>query len=171
MKKKLKLAFDQLEQEMQLIHSSNLDNYKGGDSPPSWGDCVFHAIAFATGQSYQQVYNTFGTWAMTQSGWNATNSGVNSGYVVAFGMNPVTAGNFAQYMGLNNVGDTPHGPSGYSVSGDVSVAYLNYGDGVGHAVVLTGNASGNSYYYYDPQNNVTGTISATDPRIIGTYGY
>jgi len=170
MKKKLKLAFEQLEQEMQLIHTNELGTYKGGD--PGFGnDCVFYAISFATGLSYQAVSNSFGTWAMTQSGWNHTNSGVNSGIAQINGIDPVTAGNFAQYMGLNHVGDRPVGPSGVSVSGDVSVAYLNLGSGLGHAIVLTGNASGNNYYYYDPQNNVTGTIAKNDPSIIATYGY
>lgn len=81
------------------------------------------------------------------------------------------ASSFAEYMGLTNVGDRPQGSSSQSISGDQSVAFLDYGNGSGHAVVLTGNAGPGSYYYYDPQNGTTGTLSANDPSIMQTYGY
>lgn len=165
---KAKLAFDLLEKEMEALSSVESNAFKGG-YVSGWSDCVIEAISFATGRPYDEVYSAYGAFMSSSTGTH------NSGYwqydLVTNGVTFDNAAAFAQYMGLTNVGDTPHGASGYSVSGDQSVAFLNNGGGNGHAIVLTGNASSGQYYYYDPQSGVTGTISKTDPRIIGTYGY
>lgn len=172
MKKKLKLAFEQLEKELFPISSIEMNSFKGGTSTGisqfGLNDCVIHAIAFATGLDYNQVLDRYGIWRSNSTG---NSSGAEEFNAVFGGITNDVAANFAQYMGLTNAGDDPQGPTGYSVMGDQSVAFLNNGDGTGHAIVLTGNASSTHYYYYDPQNGTTGTIRKLDPMIVGTYGY
>lgn len=169
-RKKSKLAFEELEKEMELLLPNLQRELKGGYSGTLPGDCMIEAVAFATGKSYNEVLDDFGTWAASQSGWNS-NPAVNELMVVNSGMDGTSAAGFAQFMGLTKAGDVPEGPNGYSVSGDQSVAFLDLGGGSGHAIVLTGNANLGEYSYYDPQNGTTGTISKNDSRFAGTYGY
>ncbi len=161
---KARLAFDSLEKEMETLTPQQANETKGGSG---WGDCVIEAIAFATGMDYNDVLDAYGQYMASTYGGNA---GAYELDIAFNGISAGIAGSFAQTMGLSNSGDTPQGPSGYSVSGDCSVAFLSAG-GSGHAVVLTGNASATEYYYYDPQNHVTGTISKSSASIVGTYGY
>jgi len=167
------LAFDQLEAEMELITKDELLGYKGGDGSGMPADCVFQAVAFATGRSVEEVTAAYGTYKANSTGFgNVTGaSGVYEFLGTTQGLSIEDGVWLAHNFGLTNDGDTPQGATGTSMMGDQSVAFLDNGNGNGHAIVLTGNASYTDYYYYDPQSQTTGTISKTDPRIIGTYGY
>lgn len=167
MNNKAKLAFEMLEQEMEVIGRGNLENFKGGNGPLN--DCVIEAIAFATGRSYNEVLDAYGSFMSTSTG--SGSSGSWEFDIVLNGTSVANAAAFAQHMGLTNVGDTPEGANGYSVFGDQSVVFLDYGEGNGHAVVITGNQDAFNYYYYDPQNGVTGTIAKNSSQIIGSFGY
>lgn len=167
-KSKQILAFEQLEAEMELITKDELTELKGGDDPFIPSDCVFQAIAFATGRTVTEVLVAYGNHVNSSTGTTGI-SGMIDGF--ANGVTPENAAWLANNFGLTNEGDTPTGASGSSFMGDQSVAFLNNGSGNGHAIVLTGNANYGEYYYHDPQTGTNGTISKTDPRIMGTYGY
>lgn len=163
------IALDLLENELLKLSPIELESCVGGSG--SFGsfqdaDCVYQAIAFATGQSVDDVKHGYEN--MMKGMYGSTGYGELGGFV---GIDSYHAGLLAQYMGLTNTGHVPSGSTGSSWNGDQSVAFLNYGNGTGHAIVLTGLASYNTFYYYDPQTGATGTISRTDGRFSGTYGY
>lgn len=168
-KNRAKLAFDLLEQEMEVLTSKQTNEFKGGQTT-GFNDCVIEAISYATGLSYNQVLDAYGAFKETTTGVSGS-SGAWEYNAISNGVNYTDACAFAVHMGLTNSGDVPQGANGTTQTGDQSVAYLDYGNGNGHAIVLTGNANNNDYSYYDPQNNVWGTISKNDPRFMQTFGY
>lgn len=167
MKNKAKLAFELLEQEMEVVYKEDLIQFVGGSGGFN-SDCVIEAIAFATGKSYNEVLDAYGSFMLSATGTGS--SGNWEMDAVVNGVSLDAASLFAQHMGLTHEGDTPQGSGGMSYIGDQSVAFLKIGSS-GHAVVLTSNASSTEYYYYDPQNQTTGTISKDDPSLVQTYGY
>ena len=173
MKRKTKTALELLEKEVTKLTRSEALSATGGNALPN--DCVFQAIAFAAGKTFEEVKLFFGQHIEEQYVANGgpSKGGDYWGNVYAnVGLNEADSAWLAYQFGLTNVGDRPEGATGFSYAGDQSVALLyNYYTGKGHAIVLTGNASGGNYYYYDPQKNITGTISQNDPRFIQSFGF
>ncbi|WP_398453332.1 hypothetical protein AB3466_17805 [Sphingobacterium thalpophilum] len=166
MKKKTKLAFEELERELSLISIAQMFNVLGGTSFGSGNDCVLYAIAFATGKSYQEVYDAFGAYAANEKGWGKIEGA--SGVFALIGSNSGIDLNlaigFANSVGFGSSGDLS-GDANTSTSGNVAVVYLDYGNGNGHAVVVTAHDGVSGYYYHDPQNGTNGMLSKNDPRI------
>lgn len=172
MKPKTKTALELLEKEVTRLTEMEAMSATGGDDPSN--DCVYLAIAFATGRPVSEIRQCYGEYLVQY--WSAGGSGQSAAYWLDMydvkGVPVSDAAWLAYTFGLTSQGDTPSGASGSSFEGDQSVAFLAptlYQQG--HAVVLTGNANAYEYYYYDPQDGETKTIAKDSPRIIGTYGY
>jgi hypothetical protein len=166
MKKLEKLTLNEMQSELSVLQLRQCQIIKGGDAGM---DCVFHAIAFAAGVSYAQVATAYGDYV--ESLFNMQDgSDIFADQVNYTGMSGGDTEYLANLFGLSNVGDTPQGAQGYCEMGDQSVALIS-GINVGHAIVLTGNANGTQYDYYDPQSGECGTIDKDDPRIVQTFGY
>lgn len=174
MKRKTKTALELLEKEVTKLTDSEAMSATGGDSnDPS--DCVYQAIAFATGKSMDEIRLSYGSYLNNiYSALGA--SGHSDAYWADLFYNggvPINDVAWLAYsFGLTKVGDTPSGASGYSFAGDQSVAIIaSTLYRTAHAVVLTGNADAYSYYFYDPQDGTTGTIPKDDPTLYATYGF
>lgn len=73
---KLKLDFKELEDQMELLNKDDLTQFQGGSgSSGGWNDCVIEAIAFATGRSYNEVLQSYGSFM-----YNSTGTGSGSGW-------------------------------------------------------------------------------------------
>lgn len=166
--KKHILAFELLEKEMEMVLAQEMESLKGGDGI---NDCVFQSVAFITGRSVMDVQADYAIFYnqkahdMGLSGvWNidaATSGvyGVQSSYINEF---------LSQYA--ITPGYSTHGTAyGQSSSGSMGLILISTSNGNGHAMDITGMANSSTFYYYDAQNQTTGTISTTDPRIVGIY--
>ncbi|WP_398453308.1 hypothetical protein AB3466_17765 [Sphingobacterium thalpophilum] len=166
MKKKTKLAFEELEKELSLMSFRQMFDVLGGTSFGSGNDCVFHAIAFATGKSYQEVYDNFGVFYAEKNSLSNVSGASEVGGLIgsSSGINFDLAIEFANGQGLHSSSGLS-GDANTSTSGNMSVVFLNYGNGNGHAVVITAHDGESGFYYHDPQNGTNGILSNNDPRI------
>ncbi|MDR6339105.1 hypothetical protein HNQ91_002156 [Filimonas zeae] len=165
MTKKVRLAFEMLESEMEKISGEELSGFKGGDG---WGDCVFQSISFATGLSVSQIQQAYADHINTY-GWSSQTA---YNYV---GIQGVSGSDVAWLMSQYGLSSGYYSTGGYntSSSGDAGILLIDL-DGNGtpdHAINVTGNANSTGYYTYDAQSSSGGTISMNDPRIVGSYGF
>ncbi len=170
MKKKTKLAFEELEKELSLMSLSQMFNVLGGFSFGSGNDCVIYAIAFATGKSYEDVNESFGDFYAKKNNISGIDGSKEIGKLIASnsGIDFGLATEFANSMGLySNSGVS--GDADLSTSGNMSVVFLDNGNGNGHAIVVTAHDGKSGFYYHDPQNGTNGMLANNDPRIAGFF--
>lgn len=165
MKKKTKLSFEMLEMQIEKICNEEARNSKGGDGP---GDCMFQAIAFATGQSVESVQQAYADYAF---GGNPNISPEAAFAAVGMmGVNSSGLGFLINEYGLSS-GYTSWGPGGVSSEGDVGIILMDMDNNGSwdHAVNVTGNDGSTGFYVYDAQSGATYTMSNTDSRIRAGY--
>lgn len=143
---------------------SQMLNALGGFSFGSGNDCVIYTIAFATGRSYEEVYDSFGDFYADKIGMSNVPGASGIGGLMASnsGINLELATEFANSLGLNSSSGLS-GNSNLSSSGNMTVVFLDNGNG--NAVVVTAHDGESGFYYHDPQNGSIGTITANAPRI------
>ncbi|WP_126244187.1 hypothetical protein [Chitinophaga rhizosphaerae] len=153
MKKKAKLAFAQLQEELQVISQHDLAFYQGGDGID--GYCLFYAMSYLSNGSHNTDYylnsygQVYGYSGLVPSGNDGYISGADIANVSSF-----VAGHFTS-SSLNPSGGIQAAlASGWRVLADMSIS-----SNTTHAIIITGYTS-SGYTYYDPQNNVTGVVQS-----------
>lgn len=153
MKKKTRLAFAQLQEELQIISASELATYQGGDGID--GFCLFYAMGYlSNGAHDENYYLTKYTQANGLSGLFDA-----SGHVLG-----VTPGNASYFVASNFTASSlnPNGGIQYALNNGMRVLTDIYiSPNTSHAVIITGVLSSGLYSYYDPQNHTDGIISAS----------
>lgn len=115
--KKLKLSFQELSQDLEMINNRGQSGISGGYDPGT--DCYFRVLASMTGLDTQFLINMFDG----SGSYSTSSDGVNYAEMNSFSSNFF---NVKSFDFNNNSG---------AVNGNVMVTYST-GDGVGHAVQL-----------------------------------
>jgi hypothetical protein len=148
---------------MQRSIYGGCGNY-GGDSG-SYGtdypgqdvaDCVLQAIAYLSGRPIEEVHAFHASLLSRDYGYSSDLSAIFSGSTGVTQNH--TEELFQHFMGgcYNNY----YNPNSSEETISGTMGLLN-GNGMGHAVVVTGHSCG-VYTYYDPQNGFSGTINESD---------
>lgn len=159
MKRKTKLAFEELESELRGVERNDMLNYLGGfnlgGSGVSW-DCVFRTFDYLDGSGFTAEY--YDMMTKTNLYYSASgNGGVNPSDIPA-------VGGFG-YMSVTEVQpDILNGFSNGKTSNGNNLAVLIPGatPNSSHMVVVTGIRSGSGYQvidYYDPTLNTYSAIT------------
>lgn len=166
MSNKAKLAFDLLEQEMEVFSREEQRAVFGGYDPST--DCFFRCLGWISAMYgnqdhdanfYSRAYSSYCSWDYPSTGamevgevWNFTGN-----YFNTANLNQNVPGNLENW--INN-------PSG---DNHMIATYRTASGGL-HAVAVT-SISGGRCYYYDPQNDVKLSRPISDmSSFYGIYG-
>lgn len=132
--KKLKLNFQELSQDLELINNYGQKGISGGYDPGT--DCYFRVLASMTGLDTQFLINVFDG----SGSYSTSSDGVNYSEMNSFSSNYFNVQSFDVQSQSGAVG------------GNVMVTY-NTGPGMGHAVQLTFvDHTNQTALAYDPQS-------------------
>lgn len=160
MKRLQKMTVNSLRENFPVMCNEELSRILGGDGS---GDCLFQAIAQATGHSVSEVQAVFAQWAcVNQSSTYTTSFDTAYGLAGYKGTDGIGASYLLNYFGMSQV-STPIG-SFNDGTGNGGVMVMSAQDQLGrtyaHAVnFLYGDTNGN-YYYYDSQQHCYGSVSS-----------
>lgn len=151
MKKLGKMSLSALRENYLVLNDADMRTILAGDGS---GDCLFQSIAFATGQSVDEVQKVYADYLKEKYGWNDT-----------------TAHNYTSTMGVSS-NDLGWLFNQFGISSS-SHLYSNGGYGImilyGHAVNFDyADASGN-FHYYDPQQGTWGYVHQSE--VYGVFRY
>jgi hypothetical protein len=162
---KLKLAFEQLEKEMEIISKQGQKYVIGGDGYPPTGDCLAEALAYifngttAAADIYRNMLVSSGTCSVVNdASGNAVYMNINSSSGFFSFLNTAVSGYSCTGGTINeSVGSDPQ----MQTLAQVDLGGSVNGVPVPHAVIITGHPSSGHWSYYNPTNNTSGVIESS----------
>lgn len=167
MKKLIKKNLDELAETMPVLSEKNQHECVGGTGSYiesgantgsiGGGDCVFQSMSYITGQPADSFALNYGKYADDNNGIiSLGNDESQTNWANQYGVASGDMSTFALQNGMRAMGQNETPQNG---------AIVVYGD---HCVVYQSKNEDGTINYYDPQNNVSGTLQAgTDYQIYG----